>query len=269
MPRSRLYTDEQFFEAVRSSVSIAETLRKIGIVPCGGNYCLANLRIKKMNIDTSHFVGQGHLKGKTHGWSKKIDLKDILVEDSKYSNTVTLKRRLIKEGLLENKCYECGITEWRGTPISLELEHINGNRFDNRIANLCILCPNCHSQTKTFRGRNIKRRIRRQKLFCKMCNKELSQKRLTMLCLDCCTSNKKNKHSAVIAVTDNIWRRTPRPNKRKVVRPSKEELEILIANNSYLALAKMFGVTDNAVRKWAKQYGIAEEIIRKQTKKVA
>jgi len=71
---------------------------------------------------------------------------------------VNLKRRLIKEGLLQTRCAECGIDQWRGVPLSLQLHHINGERHDNRLENLALLCPNCHSQTNTWAGRNGTRR---------------------------------------------------------------------------------------------------------------
>ena len=67
-----------------------------------------------------------------------------------------LKKRLVVEGLLEPKCAVCGINRWRGKPLSLELDHINGDRHDNRLENLRLLCPNCHSQTETYSGRNAK-----------------------------------------------------------------------------------------------------------------
>jgi 5-methylcytosine-specific restriction endonuclease McrA len=70
--------------------------------------------------------------------------------------TSALRLRLIREGYKEDKCEECGISEWNGKPISLELDHVSGIRTDNSLENLKILCPNCHSQTSTFRGRNIK-----------------------------------------------------------------------------------------------------------------
>lgn len=69
-------------------------------------------------------------------------------------NRQHLKRRLIAAGLKEAACEECGLTDWLGRPITLELHHRNGVRNDNRLENLAILCPNCHSQTESFGGRN-------------------------------------------------------------------------------------------------------------------
>jgi 5-methylcytosine-specific restriction endonuclease McrA len=69
-----------------------------------------------------------------------------------------VKHRLIRAGLLENRCAECGLSEWRGKPLSVHIDHINGIKHDNRLENLRMLCPNCHSQTHTYGGRNTRRR---------------------------------------------------------------------------------------------------------------
>ena len=74
-------------------------------------------------------------------------------------NRCHLKGRLLAEGLKENRCECCGITDWRGAPLAMALHHANGDGLDNRIENLVMLCPNCHAQTPNFSGRN--RRLRR------------------------------------------------------------------------------------------------------------
>ncbi len=79
----------------------------------------------------------------------------VLIENRNRSN---VKLRLLQEGLLVNRCSECGITEWRGKPISIQIDHVNGIGNDNRLENLRMLCPNCHSQTETFSGRNSRRK---------------------------------------------------------------------------------------------------------------
>jgi hypothetical protein len=156
MGRPRKYTDDQFIEAVKNSFSIRSVLSKIGIRPTGGNYEVAKRRIIDLGLDISHFTGKGHLAGKTHNWAKKTPTNEILIKNSNHGITThKLKNRLIKEGYFDRKCYGCGRTKWEGQDIPIELEHKNGNRFDNRIENLTILCPNCHALTKTYRGKNI------------------------------------------------------------------------------------------------------------------
>jgi 5-methylcytosine-specific restriction endonuclease McrA len=72
-------------------------------------------------------------------------------------NRTHIKTRLIRAGLLENRCGECGLSEWRGKPLSVHIDHINGVKNDNRLENLRMLCPNCHSQTETYSGKNMRR----------------------------------------------------------------------------------------------------------------
>lgn len=81
-------------------------------------------------------------------------MEEILVENSTYANLSRLKTRLVNEGLLEYKCAVCGISEWLGKPLTLQLHHKNGKHNDHRLSNLEFLCPNCHSQTENYAGRN-------------------------------------------------------------------------------------------------------------------
>lgn len=101
-----------------------------------------------------------HHKGRTfpNGGKNGYPLQEIFEGKHPKYRTQTLKNRLIKEGMLKEECSECGIGPiWNDKPIVLEMDHINGKRRDHRLENLRILCPNCHSQTPTFRGRNVKR----------------------------------------------------------------------------------------------------------------
>jgi Zn finger protein HypA/HybF involved in hydrogenase expression len=147
------YSEQELYEAVKSSTSIRQVLDKLNIVPAGGNYQTTNRRIQKLGIDTSHFTGQAWNKGKVIG--PKRDIKEYLRENS-VVQSFKLKGRLLAEGLKQHKCECCGITEWNRKPAPLELDHINGNHHDNRLENLRILCPNCHAQTDTYRGKNKK-----------------------------------------------------------------------------------------------------------------
>lgn len=156
MNRKRKYNDIELIDAVKSSISIREVLGKLGKAQQGGgSYNQIKQDIQRLNLSTSHFMGCGHLKGKTHTWSPKISLEEILIEHSSYTNRTFLKSRLIKEKLIENKCSECGLgTIWNDKQIVMILDHINGINNDNRLENLRMICPNCNSQQKTFAGRN-------------------------------------------------------------------------------------------------------------------
>jgi Zn finger protein HypA/HybF involved in hydrogenase expression len=156
---ARKYSDQEFIDAVASSFSYREALDKIGLVQAGGNYAIMKKRIEAMELDTSHMTGQGHLRGKTHNWAKSIPLEEILVKDSAYGGgSYKLKKRLIKEKRFEDRCHQCGLSEWQGQKLNVELDHINGINTDNRIENLTLKCPNCHSLTDTYRGKNKKKK---------------------------------------------------------------------------------------------------------------
>lgn len=155
------YDKEKFEELVKQSRCIRHLLELMGRNQTGSNYTTVKSKVKLWNINVEHWgtakQRQGHLKGKTHDWTYKMSLSEILVKDSTYRTTSRIKKRMIKEGMFEEKCYKCGITEWLGMPAPLELEHINGINTDHRKENLTLLCPNCHAQTETYRGKNKKK----------------------------------------------------------------------------------------------------------------
>lgn len=151
----RTWTDADLAAAAAEARSIAGVIRALGLTIGGSQYLNIRRRIAELGLDTSHFTGQGWTKGlknPTRGSTRPLE--EILVEDSDYLNTAGLRRRLIKEGLKEERCEICRRTHWQGKPIPLQLDHINGNRRDNRLENLRILCANCHAQTDTWCGKN-------------------------------------------------------------------------------------------------------------------
>ena len=162
---------------------------------------------------------------------EKQSIEDILVEDSNYQSS-KLKKRLIEAGLKEHKCEKCGNTgEWQGKPLTLQVHHINGNHRDNRIENLQILCPNCHTQTENYGTKNIKKHNH-----CADCGKEIALE--STWCPKCAV-----KHN-----------RTFKVDKEK--RPSKDELLNMIQTMPFTKIGRLYGVSDNAIRKWCKNLGL-------------
>ena len=148
----RKYDQHQLEKAVKKSTSLRQVLEILGVAPYGGNYEVLRRAIRHFNLETSHFTGQGWNKGKSLG--PKQPLQRFLNNEIRITS-FKLKNRLLGEGILKPLCSSCGRTEWLASPIPLELDHINGNRSDNRLLNLRLLCPNCHALTPTYRGKNI------------------------------------------------------------------------------------------------------------------
>lgn len=145
------YTKEELIEAVANSASLRQSLDKLNVNPSGGNYQVIKKYINLLDLDTSHFSGQAHNKGKILG--PKSSLEDIFSNKRKIT-THRLRLRLIKEKVFESKCQKCNLTEWLQQPIPLELHHIDGNNQNNNLKNLQLLCPNCHALTPNYRGKN-------------------------------------------------------------------------------------------------------------------
>ena len=154
MPKPRKWDLADLPKIVEQSHSIREVIKRLGLIPAGGNYQQVQKYIKQLELDTSHFLGQAIHRGRNFG--PKRPLSDYL-EKGVPIQSHKLKLRLIADGVFEHKCANCGITEWNGLPTPLELEHKDGNHHNNSLNNLELLCPNCHAQTDTYRGKKLRK----------------------------------------------------------------------------------------------------------------
>lgn len=220
------YTEQQFIEAVKSSISIREVLIKLNLKEYGNNYVTAKKYIKELNLDVSHHLGQAHNKNKN---LTKIPIEDYLSNKTRIHSHI-LKKRLIKEKYFEHKCYSCNLHTWKNKPIAIELHHIDGNHSNNNLENLMIVCPNCHAQIH-----QDKKKIK------------IKKSKNTNICVDCQKniSHKANRCKSCTAVLKQ---------KATTKRPPKNILEEDLKSMSYVAIGKKYGVSDNSVRKWEKFY---------------
>lgn len=148
--RSNIYQieEKEFVQLVKNSQNYSEIMRKLGMSSTGASQKILKRRIKELNIDVSHFDYGNQTR--LASLKTKINLEKLLIKDSAYSG-VTLKRRILKENLIDCVCFVCkNKGTWNNKKLSLQLDHINGIKNDHRLENLRFLCPNCHSQTETW-----------------------------------------------------------------------------------------------------------------------
>lgn len=209
---------KEFQRLLDKSHSVSEMLRSLHLNDRSGNHRTVLKRLEEEAFDLNRFRENRKLddatRGKRVGAIRAVPLDEILARNSTYAGS-KLKHRLLREEVLENRCNICRLLpKWNGKPLSLQLDHINGISNDNRLENLQIVCPNCHTQTETYAGR----RLRRKRVY------EASEQR-------------RQRYIA----------------QRKVaVRPSKRVLAAQIKNLGYCGTGRLYGVTDNAIRKWAR-----------------
>jgi len=222
----------EFKRLVIDSKTFTEILQFFDLPAKGGNINTLKRRIIEEGIDFSH-IASGLNANKGKKLNKLPTITEALVNGSKIKNS-TLKKILLTNGLLSEKCYISGCPVqspiWNGKPITLILDHINGIRDDNRLENLRLVCRNCDGQLPTFAGRN-KRNPRKN---CVICGRTINQHNKTNHCKPC-----QNKQ--------------PRPERRKTVHPAAEVLKAEIDSLGYSAVGRKYNVSDNAVRKWINQ----------------
>jgi hypothetical protein len=139
---------ERLRDAVARSRDRAEVLRRLGEPVTSAGYAKLRRALETADVSTAHLD--------PHSWRRRPIIEYLV--DGRRTNSTSLRRRLLTEGLKEHRCEACGNREWQGEPIPLELDHIDGDRSNNLLENLRLLCPNCHALTPTYRGRNIGRR---------------------------------------------------------------------------------------------------------------
>lgn len=144
------YSKEILIKLLNESNTYSNFLDKIGSSKSGNSYKFTKKYLNNIGVDYTKLTNKR--------WSSsEKSIKEVFINGSSFNNK-SLKNKILKYNLLEYKCVKCdNIGLWLGKPISLQLDHINGNNTDNRIFNLRFLCPNCHSQTPTFSGKNNKK----------------------------------------------------------------------------------------------------------------
>ena len=224
------YEKQYFSEIIKNSINYTDVCRNLGIKTTKGNRDTIKRYINEYQIEIDHFYIPHNVN------IVKIDLKDILINNSKYTNTTNLKGRLYKEGLKQRCCELCGQgEEWMGKKISLILDHVNGVNNDNRIENLRIVCPNCNATLDTHGGKNRNNfKIEETKRVKKELKKiEIDKERLL------------NNVKTLKQVLGSF-------KQRKIERPDKNILIEEINKLGYSGTGRKYGVSDNAIRKWLK-----------------
>jgi Zn finger protein HypA/HybF involved in hydrogenase expression len=242
-------SSEEFKEIVSSSSSYKEMLVRLGSNTIGGHYKTLKRRIFFEGIDDSELdKRRTKLRSEINKNKvfKKASLEEMLTKDSYYSSK-HIKNRLLENELIKNECKLCGLPPfWNGKKLVLQLDHENGDSRDNTLENLRLLCPNCHTQTETFAGRNSKVRKEKKVCICTSCGVSIHKTTKSGLCRKCSTQ----------FAHDNGKYIYKNKNGKEFIKPSKDELLILVIENGFMGTGRKYGVTGNAVKKWCIGYGI-------------
>jgi hypothetical protein len=261
---------EEIKKIIEESKNKTEVLEKLGLKNNGGNFNTLSHFIMANNVNIQHFSEHKSNKKNITNYELYKDINNFLVKDSFYKSTNNLKKKLYKLGLKEKKCEICGQDEnWNGKRMSLILDHINGNRHDNRIENLQIVCPNCNATLETHcRGLNIKKeeynicecgtKKKLNSLRCKNCyNKNHKTEKYTNTYDKCHCGEIKKINSDTCKLCKDKDKKTfleKIKERRKSERPSYNQLLEEVNEIGYSATGRKYNVSDNSIRKWIKMY---------------
>ena len=259
------YSNSELKSIIAECNTISNVINVLRIHKCYFN------NIKKFIVDN---------KVSIEHFSNTYDMtKPIVINKQSYHG---MKKKLLANGTLINKCAICNLGGiWNNKPIVLQLDHINGNHYDNTISNLRILCPNCHSQTTTFGVNNTKRINKIEPVNIIEDNNSLSSydketyyssdesiipeppkdqkapkapkapkaenEKNSISCNACCNKLKKKGKTGLCEICVKI-------DYRVVERPSYNDLIKEVNENNFVQTGKKYGVSDNAIRKWIKNY---------------
>lgn len=252
---------ELLVQLIKESTTQSDVLRKMNISLKSGNYQTLLRYVNKYNIDISHLDGKAAriLKLRNFVKTNRVSNEDFFIKGEKRTGH-NIKNRLINENLKEHKCEECGcLPEWNGKPLSLQLDHINGDNCDNRLENLRFLCPNCHSQTTTFSGKNTKKH-NKDKYFDIVAfekDRKAPSKEEIQVFLNNYGIKKSYNHFRMGQENFELLCKyyeinlTLFKDRTKIDWPSIEELQKLVLENTLTNSSKILGVSDNAIKKHA------------------
>jgi Zn finger protein HypA/HybF involved in hydrogenase expression len=257
-PRTSILNDkEKLIEAIANSNSSKEVLICLGLRAAGGNYNTLKKAAELFDLELPKYEASITAGPSTLGQSfPRYSNEEIFIENSPYHNRHELKKRMYRLGYKE-ECTECGLgPEWNGKPITLQLDHINGVHNDNRLENLRIICPNCHSQTKTFAGRGscLPKLENSQNIDMVKVLKEYQASkpprriRIQSLCIDCEASVPRNTKRCSSCAD------TARQNRYNVTYPAIDVLIEQLTATNFVKVAKDLGVSDNALRKHLRKH---------------